>query len=252
MSAAVLEKYGWQYLESDDLGSIELHALEKGDGPGATLLGNFYHCKEAIDRIWNDVYPLSLIWNDWSELMVREFCENKWTLVTGPAASWKTTCAAIYVLVRWYASPSDTVVICTSTTLDGLRRRIWKEISRFYRMRPAFGDPVQSRNCIQWMKGVDDAGIFGLATDKGEIEKAIGKIIGFHAPNVIVVVDEMPYTPEAIVEACVNLEAGVRRFQFIGLGNAADRLDPHGRMCEPVGGWESVSEEHERWETRRG
>jgi hypothetical protein len=67
---------------------------------------------------------------------------------------------------------------------------------------------------------MDDAGVFGLATDKGEIDKAIGKIIGFHAPNMLVIVDEMPYTPEAIVEACVNLESGSSRFQFIGIGNA--------------------------------
>jgi len=67
-----------------------------------------------------------------------------------------------------------------------------------------------------------------------------------------VLVDEMPYTPEAIVEACVNLESGSKRFEFKGLGNADDRLDPHGRMCEPKAGWDSVDVENETWETRRG
>jgi hypothetical protein len=99
---------------------------------------------------------------------------------------------------------------------------------------------------------MDDAGIFGLATDKGEIDKAIGKIIGFHARNMIVIVDEMPYTPEAIVEASVNLSTGAENFQFIGLGNADDMLDPHGRMCEPKNGWDSIDEDTESWETRRG
>jgi len=111
---------------------------------------------------------------------------------------------------------------------------------------------VQSKNCIQYKKGHDNSGIFGIATDKGEIEKALGKIIGFHAPKVIVVVDEMPYTPEAIVEACVNLETGAEHFQFIGLGNADDMLDPHGRMCEPLRGWDSVCVETEEWRTKRG
>ena len=183
---------------------------------------------------------------------MRAFCDERWVTLTAGAASWKTTCAAMYVTASWYASPKDTVVVCTSTTLDGLRRRIWKEISKFYRLRPAFGNPVLSRNCIQFEKGMDDAGIFGLATDKGEIDKAIGKIIGFHAPSMIVMVDEMPYTPEAIVEACVNLESGSNRFQFIGIGNAADQLDPHGRMCEPKHGWDSVDVEAEKWETKRG
>ena len=237
---------GW-FPAGTDAGSAELWFFREG-GP----LGKFEHLRNAINLIWNEPFPRTLIWNDWSEWMLREFCENRWVTVTGPAASWKTTCAAIYVVASWYADPGNTVIICTSTTLDGLRRRIWKEISRFYRLRPAFGNPVQSRNCIQFEKGIDDAGIFGLATDKGEIEKAIGKIIGFHAPSVIIAVDEMPYTPEAIVEAAVNLESGAKRFQFIGLGNADDPLDPHGRMCEPAGGWDSVSAESERWETKRG
>lgn len=242
-----IQRYGWLYPEGTDEGTLELEAFRNN-----RELGRFGHLKNAIDRIWNDKYPGTFIWNDWSELLLRAFCENKWVTVTGPGASWKTTCAAMYAVASWYADPANTVVICTSSTLDGLRRRVWKEVSKFYRTRAAFGNPIQSRNCIQFEKGLDDAGIFGLATDKGEIEKAIGKIIGFHAPSMIVVVDEMPYTPEAIVEACVNLESGARKFQFIGIGNAADHLDPHGRMCEPKNGWDSVSAEFEQWETKRG
>jgi len=232
-----------------DRQAIELWAFKNGTPAG---LGRYAHMHNAIDAIWNRFHAESYIWNDWTEQMQRLFCENKWVTITGPGASWKTTSAAIYALASWYASPKDTVIICTSTTLDGLRRRIWKEISKFYRLRPLYGNPVQSRNCIQYRKGHDDAGIFGMATDKGEIEKAIGKIIGFHAPNMIVIVDEMPYTPEAIVEACVNLETGSERFQFIGLGNADDHLDPHGRMSEPKNGWDSIDVDSERWETRRG
>jgi hypothetical protein len=233
--------------EGTEQPTIELYGFSH-DGP----LGRYGHMRNAIDLIWNSYQPGTFIWNSWSEWMVAAFCEERWVTVSGPAASWKTTSVAIYLLCAWFSAPRDTVVVCTSTTLDGLRRRIWKEISRFYRLRPCIGNVVQSRNCIQYVKGLDDAGIFGLATDKGEIDKAIGKIIGFHAPQVVIAVDEMPYTPEAIVEAAVNLESGARRFQFIGLGNADDHLDPHGRMCEPLNGWDSVSEESEQWETRRG
>lgn len=249
MKTGKLETYGLEVPEGVEQPTIELRAFAEGAPNG---IGRYGHMRNAIDLIWNSYVGNTFIWNDWTEWMMREFCERKWVTVSGPAASWKTTTASMYVLGAWYASPSDTVVVCTSTTLDGLRRRIWKEVSRFYRLRPAMGNAVQSRNCIQWVKGSDEAGIFGLATDKGEIEKAVGKIIGFHAPRVIVVVDEMPYTPEAIVEACVNLESGVKHFQFIGLGNADDHLDPHGRMCEPLKGWDSISEESESWETKRG
>lgn len=240
--------YGKSFPTSDPQ-AIELWCFANDPPLG---LGRYQHLRNSIDAIWNVHFPETFIWNDWSERLMRGFAENKWVTVTGPAASWKTTSAALYALTSWYADPANTVVICTSTTLDGLRRRIWKEVTRFYRKRPLFGHMVQSRNCIQFQKGHDDAGIFGLATDKGEIEKAIGKIIGFHAKKMIVFVDEMPYTPEAIVEACVNLETGAQSFEFKGLGNADDHLDPHGRMCEPRDGWDSISVESEQWETRRG
>jgi hypothetical protein len=240
--------YGLNF-PTQDQAAIELWCFHNDPPLG---LGKYQHLKNAIDLTWNKYVPGTYIWNDWSEWMQRTFAENPWSTVTGPAASWKTTSAGLFGLARFYSSPKDTVVIVTSTTLDGLRRRVWKEISHFHRLRPLFGHMVQSRNCIQYRKGHDDAGIFGLATDKGEIDKAIGKIIGFHAPNMVVIVDEMPYTPEAIVEACVNLETGAKSFQFIGLGNADDMLDPHGRMSEPVAGWDAVDVESSEWKTRRG
>ena len=243
-------KYDYDFAPETTDAEIELCMFREGGVRSG--LGRYQHLRNAIDRIWNDSLPNTYIWNDWTEWMMQRFCDTGWLTVTGPASSWKTTSLAMYVLVSWYASPKDTVVIVTSTTLDGLRRRVWKEIQKFYRLRPAFGNPVQSRNCIQFEKGSDESGIFGLATDKGEIQKAVGKIIGFHAPNVIVGVDEMPYTPEAILEATVNLSKGVNRFQFIGLGNAADQLDPHGRLSEPKNGWDSVSVESDEWETKRG
>lgn len=240
--------YGLNFPTSDQA-AIELWCFHNNPPLG---LGKYQHLHNAIDLTWNKYVPNTYIWNDWSEWMQRTFAEHPWSTVTGPAASWKTTSAGLFGLARFYSSPKDTVVIVTSTTLDGLRRRVWKEISHFHRLRPLFGHMVQSRNCIQYRKGHDDAGIFGLATDKGEIDKAIGKIIGFHAPNMVVIVDEMPYTPEAIVEACVNLETGAKSFQFIGLGNADDMLDPHGRMSEPVAGWDAVDVESSEWKTRRG
>jgi len=247
MSSGSFKKYGDSFPSDTTPATVELYEFYiQGE------LGRFEHLRNAINHLWNATHKNAFIFNDWSELMLRAFCDNTWTTVTGAAASWKTTCAAIYALCRWFASPCDTVVIGTSTTLDGLRRRLWKEVSKYYRLCPALGNPIQSRNCIQYRKGHDDAGIFGLATDKGELDRAIGKIIGFHAKHIIVIVDEMPYTPEAIVEACVNLQTGAEFFQFIGLGNADDHLDPHGRMCEPSSGWDSITPEQESWQTKRG
>lgn len=242
-----ISKYGLSFPDDTNPATVELAALRVKPKEE-----KYFHLRNAIDLLWNSFKPDSYMWNSWTEQMMEAFCTNEWTTVTGSAASWKTTSAALYALAKWFSSPTDTVVIMTSVTLDGLRRRIWKEVTRYYNLRPAMGNLVQSRNCIQWAKGSDESGIFGVATDKGEIDKAIAKIIGFHAPNIIIVVDEMQYVSEAIVEACVNLQTGCENFQFIGLGNADDQLDPHGRMCEPKNGWDSISPEAESWETKRG
>jgi len=263
-----LERYGLIFPEPATPASIELECFYRNWPESKGGLGTFRHLCNAIDLVWNipkriqaqqrgiafdpdqhDTY----IWNDWSEWMQRTFCEHKWVTVTGPGASWKTTSAALYGLARWYSSPHDTVVIVVSTTLDGLRRRIWKEVTKFYRINSGgIGNLVQSRNCIQFLKGSDDAGIFGLAVDKGDIGKAVGKIIGFHARNMIVIVDEMQTVNEAIVEACVNLESGAENFEFKGLGNADSHFDPHGRMSEPKEGWNSITPESAEWETKHG
>lgn len=243
----MIGRYGFKFPDGTKDTTIELMAFAYG-----AKEERFQRLQSAIDLLWNVRFKDAYMWNDWTELMLQQFCEHRYVAVTGSAASWKTTSAAIFALASWYSSPADTAVILTSTTLDGLRRRIWKEVTRYYRMEPAMGNLVQSRNCIQFTKGSDDAGVFGIAVDKGDVDKAIGKIIGFHARNIIVVVDEMQYTSEAIVEACVNLEAGAESFQFLGLGNADDQLDPHGRMCEPKNGWDAITPEQQLWETKRG
>lgn len=234
-------------------------------------LGRYQHLRNAVDLLWNE--PLrrnaiargldydvrkhdAVIWNDWSELMLEAFSEWHWaTTVTGPNASWKTTDAAVYGNCAWFASPTDTIVVLTSTSLPGLRKRIWKEILRFYRRAcPGFGHINASEFAIRFQKGSDEAGIFGVATgqDEGDIQKAVDKIIGFHAKHVIAIVDEMQATNEAIVKACSSLEAGADSFQLIGLGNADSELDPHGQMSEPVNGFDSITPDMDRWETKRG
>lgn len=257
---------------TDPSASIELAmaftpSLAKASG----FLGKYQHLRNAIDLIWNVPRRLHaqerrlvyderkhdvLIWNDWSERMIDAFCENHWgTTVWSGNASWKTTCAAIYGESGFFASPLDTIVVLTTTTLPGLRKRIWKEIVKFHRFsRSGIGHINASDFAIRFQKGSDESGIFGIATgqDEGDIQKAVDKIIGFHAKHVIAIVDEMQATNEAIVTACLSLEAGAETFQLIGLGNPDSELDTLGQMSEPIGGYHTITPDDDRWETKRG
>lgn len=243
-------------------------------------LGRYQHLRNAIDLIWNVPRRLNakarnldyderkhdaFIWNEWTEQMMEEFVrdiqkgldgEPLWATIVGSGnASWKTTSAAVYNLCAWFASPTDTICVLTSTSLPGLRKRIWKEILKYYRWaNPGFGHVNASDFAIRFQKGSDEAGIFGVATgqDEGEIQKAVDKIIGFHAKNVIATVDEMQATNEAIVKGCSSLEAGAERFQFVGLGNPDNEMDSLGQMWEPVSGYDSITPETGQWQTKRG
>ncbi len=264
----ITEKYGFQFGEGATPATIELEMFYRGITPEQGGLGRYGHMHNAIDHLFNEPRRLQaasrnlayeprrddlLIWNDWSELMIRTFCEFEWVSVTGPNSSWKSYCAAMYALMRFFSSPLNTIVVMTSTSLPGLRRRIWKEVTRFHRICPAFGHVVASEYCIRFSKGSDASGIFGVATGTdNDIEKAVDKILGFHAANVVAVVDEGQATNEALVKASISLEAGAEHFQFIILGNADSELDPHGQASEPVEGWDSISVEDDFWLTRRG
>lgn len=279
--AAPLETYGLTVPSGTNQADIELilafnHRLFVTPG----WLGRFQHLKNAIDLIWNeprrgaaaerklDYDPDkhdAFIWNEWSELMLRAFVEPQAIhpdvtehelIVAGAGATWKTTCMAMGYLCMWLASPADTRIILTSTTGDGLRARVWKELVGFWRSgngTSTIGNLVQSRTMIQFIKGDDGAGIFGIAVESdGNVDKAINKIIGRHNTNMGVGIDEMPTVSGAIVEACVNLTTGAERFQLWGVGNPDSHFDPHGLAAEPADGWESITIDTLTWRTKRG
>lgn len=267
-SAEFFEQYGLRFPSNWSVGDRELHCFARNWTEDQGGLGRYGHLRNAIDFIWNLPRALecerrkivydpeihaAFIWNEWTEQMMNAFCEEREVVVTGPGSSWKSTTAAMFFLCYWLSDPMRTRVIITSTTLDGLRSRVWKEITHFYRTISSVGNLVQSRTMIQTVKGDDGAGLFGIGVESdGNVEKAAGKIIGRHSPNMGVMIDEMPTVNAAIVSACVNLEKGAERFCAIGVGNATSRFDEHGKMAEPENGWDSVTDRTHVWRTKRG
>lgn len=271
-----LERYGVTWKDDpgcDISATIELSmAFLPEFAKAKGFLGRYQHLRNAIDLIWNvprrrlheergvkgydERKHDAFIWNDWSELMMETFSERHWcTTVWGPNASWKTTCMAVYFLCAWYASPHNTVVVLTTTTLPGLRKRVWKEILKFHRLaRTGLGHINASDYAIRFQKGSDESGIYGFATgqDDGDIQKAVGNIIGFHNTYAYAGLDEGQDTNFALVTGCLSVEAGSEHFQLIIPGNPDNELDTLGRMSEPVGGYHVVTPEMDKWPTKKG
>lgn len=217
--------------------------------------GRAFHGMAAADLLWRKKGEEQFEWHPWLVTAFKEYCETDEVLVTGPASGGKTFGAALYAVLFWLCAPHETGVLLCSTTLDGLKRRIWGEIRKlFMSARKTFrtGNLVDSKTAIQSTKGDAKLGLFGLAVAAGEEQKALGRIIGFHPKRILVIVDELTDVGWSIVEAATNLFTAKARAQFIGIGNALSHFDSHGKMSEPLDGWDSVSVENEKWKTKRG
>lgn len=245
--------YGVQFPATFTQSEIELLCFANDQKEENGGLGRYGHAVNGINLIYNKRAP-TFIWNEWTELMIYEFCYGREVTIAGPGASWKTTCMACFGHLRWLSSPLNTRGIFTSTTMQALKAKIWKEVLRFHRASgQPFGNVVNHpQPKIQSTKGDDGFGLFGIAVEAGDIEKAVENIKGMHAPNTFVMADEETGVSMAIVDAGANLEKGTTWYQLFGSGNPVDPYDTHGMMSEPKDGWRSVSVESDKWITKRG
>lgn len=230
---------------------FKIAGIDGYEGPG-----RYEHAVAAANAIWRQPGNECFTWHPWMESTLAEYCKTDEVISTGPASAGKTQTASLFANLFWLSSPNDTGVIMTSTTRDGLKKRIWSETRNFYmhalKTIGNVGRLVDSDLCIQSYKGATKHGIYGIAVAAGEEQKALGRIIGFHPRRIFVAVDELTDVSWAIIEALTNLFTAKQKAQFAGIGNASVIFDSHGKMSEPKSGWNSVTVESERWETKRG
>lgn len=219
------------------------------DSKNYTQEGRAYHGRKIAEMIWPHI-----IWTHWMEEMWDAFCSGtKEVLLTGPGSAGKTLTAALYCLVWWMCDPMHSGVLLGSTTMRGLRQRIWSEVRKLFQMIPEKNRNENGWNMvenptpgIQLSRGNLKYGIFCVATDGGE-----DKRIGYHPERLLVIADELTGVPWNLIEDLTNLFTGKQEEQFIGLGNASSIFDSHGKMCEPADGWNSVDVNSSLWKTKR-
>lgn len=270
------EIYNVEWDEGQFIGDIELKCwrhYHRIAAMGAELLPRHIHMKNAIQAFFPEKFSVQTvdghgvyeqrgyIWNKWMERRNYSACcddpdhTREFQTWWGASATGKSTDSGILALMKWLASPQDTTCIVMSTTKDALEQRIWREIVKFYNIRKSQlpGELVPSKTAIYYDKTGDTlSGIHGVAAGKGDLQKALGNIIGRHNTHVYVFLDEMQSMPEAAVEAWDNLSSGVEDCQFIGMGNPMSKLDPLGNKSMPVGGWDKLTDQVEEWRTPLG
>jgi len=250
-------RYNRQWPDEMSALEIELVCFRERFPATSGALGPEQHFKNIVDTLWGGS-PDPPLWNAWTDLMLARACQHRYLSVTGCANSGKSHFFALWALVSWLSAPSETMVLVTSTSLKESRKRIWAYVTeRFLQVKGLPGRLADSVGIIRFDPGdggpcSDRAGISLIAGEKKQEKGAIGKLIGMKQRYVIVVADELPELSESLVEAAKsNLETNPY-FQFVGLGNAASRFDPHGVLSEPRRGWGSVTEDSVEWATRLG
>lgn len=263
LSRGYREKYGYLWAPNPDgtpLSDIQLEfaAFAAKTEHRAT------HFWNIVEFIWNNpASPKRFDRTPWADRMISNLCRHKFLAIAGCASSGKSEVGALWGIVNFLASPTNTKVLLTSTSLKDSRQRIWGSVEEYWQAACIVvggeenmpGELVSASGMIRRKTGdlrSDRQGLALIAGDKSKAKESIGKIIGFKAGNVILVADELPELSEALINAAESNLFANENFQMVGIGNPNSYFDPFGVFCEPELGWNSVTEHSEEWKTKKG
>jgi hypothetical protein len=267
-------KYGYRSTIPVPEWTLEATAFCQGRTPANGGLGRFQHLYNWLSLTWpKEIQPDR--WNPWTERTIRALCSDedaqiigssrvKVTCLTGNAAASKTHTAGMYAFCYWACSPHNTIVMITSTTKGMVKSRIWPVIQHMHDTART-GDKgdtpwkafnkVDSQTTIKFIpQGTDSSNeknaIFGMAVDRGELQKSAARLRGLHDTRMLLIIDEANATPEAIFETIPNQLKGCQNHEIIVIGNPISHMDAHGQACTPSEGWSIVTESRHQWRTK--
>lgn len=234
-------------------------SFKKKDG---TMAGNglFYHFKKFQEIVWPET-----VWNRWRDIQTEQWLQHTYMGVLGCAASGKSDGSASDACTDWYAFPSCTTTLVSSTDMKSLELRVWGMIKKYHRLaKERFpwlpGHLVESRQMIvldhksEASEGRDfKNGIIGVPTKRGTTFVGLGPLIGIHNKRVRLFADELQLMPRAFLDATSNLSK-CEDFKMRGNGNPNETTNAHGILCEPateLGGWESGIDQQGKTKTWR-
>lgn len=260
---AGFQKYGLQWTDGTDPLQVELWMIQNGgqykDEKGhAHGLGMFQHLMNARQLVWPERYR-----HRWTDIMYREFSKNTVTILMGPGSSQKTSHASEFGLLRYWASPEDTLVLVSTTTTEKLNSAIFAEIKMLWkagvdRYDYLSGHLVEYKNAITTDSLQDDdirdmrKGVVGKACYVGRQYVGLGVFAGIKQRNIIFIADELQFMASTFLDCLPNMFTN-QNVSIIGSGNPKhDPYDMLGRAAEPKLGWASVKDINKTtvWDTK--
>lgn len=213
---------------------------------------------DAMKRAFEIFWPKQILtWNYWMERIFWEHTDHDTDIfsIAGGGGIGKTQSMAYAGSIFWLALPHKRTVLVTSTTLESLKARIYGYILRALndiQIDIPFGIKNTPPPSINPVPPDFIHGIYGIAAKQGSEEETIKNIIGRHPEDsLLMILDEAPDMPVAIMNAIPNLKKGLKgRFQCTAIGNPNDPDDLHGALSTPKVGWENIDPTKDfRWPT---
>lgn len=254
--ASEIERYGAYWSPRLEPLEIELACIKMGGkwvGKAGQPcgLGLFEHYMNARKLAWPERYR-----HRWTDLIYHEIISNIVTVLMGAGSTGKTSHAAEYALLSYWARPHDTLVLVSTTTVDKLNSAILGEIKMLLRAaQERFpwldGHVIDSKHAIVTddieVTNVRDIrkGIIGKACYVGQSWVGLGVLSGIKQKRIIFIADEAQFMQASFMDCLpnmfqsVDLDAkGEPDIKVIPSGNPKhDPYDQLSIVAEPVDGW---------------
>jgi hypothetical protein len=250
---ADLEMYGLSWPKGSDPLKIERMFIRSGGY--ITKLGKkygrglFHHYRHAMTLCWPDEDH-----HRWSDLMLRNFLDNRITAVSGSRDSSKTHTMSKFGLIDYWMFPECTLSLMSSTDLRGLQLRIWGDIKDL---------TTRAKERFPWLAGKVVESLHGIFTDelneeneirdirkgliaipcldrKGTWVGGLEKFVGIKQKRRRVYGDEVQFMHQEYLTILSNLDKGDFRGVFVG--NALANGKALDKLSEPIEGWDNHPE----------
>ena len=159
---------------------------------------------------------------------------GEWTATSSGTGTGKTFGCA--VLMLWFlACWKDSVVTTVATKEDQMAKGVWREVGRLFpRFQEHFPDAELTTLRIRMEPWRGDAwAAWALTAAVKAGEEASTAMAGLHNPDLLILVDECPGVPQAVMNALVNTATGDHNI-IAAWGNPDHQADPlatFGRMA---------------------
>lgn len=244
--------YGYKVPKGAPKIAVELQAYRENRGPELGGYGAEEHFRRAFRLMWPKYE-----WSDWVEMLIQAWCNYKYISVIGHQRASKTFTMAHIAYLDYCADPEATITSLATVTFDGLRLRMWADLLhaietaqvKFPLMVRSSTNEMRVYPNVEGRKDLDKFQIHGIAINGNK--DAEGRIRGAHAPRRRFFGDEAEDIAEVIYDAMTNITSGPDG-KAVLLTNPKRKLGAFGNWCEPVDGWQSVSENDLFWLTKKG